>query len=504
MKIVIVGAGFTGTQLAYHLVQEKHDVSLIESNEETARHASNRLDCLVLHDKGNSLEALGEAGIGKADALICVTESDEVNMITCGLAASFNQEENNNRKAKKLFKVARVRNTDYEMLNIKNDAATKEKSGLSGQKILGIDCFIHPDAEAARAVLTSLTHGASGNILTFPGTPYELASVNIQEGSAFDGLSLIDFHSFIREEGLITLVERGQSCFLPTGSTKLCPKDLIYIITRREDMAQVFRLAGITETPLRRIGIVGGGRVGSFIAEGLLNHQKKTSDKSKKNVTSFLKSFIPKSGRQVIIVEQNYSVCKELAARFPEALILNEDITNENFIAEEKIGDLDLIITSTDNQELNIVTAVYLKSHGVRRAIALVSGPGYKTIALQLGVDVAIPVKSVVVDSILSHLAGRSIRGIHSLGDGSVGIIEIEIAKDSYAVEKSIKDFKLSLGGLIMLVNREETSFIPQGDYVFKAGDIIIIIAKNGSEAELEKFFGKTKSTVYKNNREET
>jgi trk system potassium uptake protein TrkA len=493
MKIVIAGAGFTGTQLAHHLVQEKHDVSLIESNEETARHASNRLDCLVLHNMGNSLEALEEAGIGKADALVCVTESDEVNMIICGLAASFNREENNKKKAKKLFKVARVRNTDYKMLNRKNDADENEKSGLSDQKILGIDCFIHPDIEAARAVLTSLTHGASGNILTFPGTPYELASVNIQEGSVFDGLSLMDFHSFIREEGLITLVERGQSCFLPTGSTKLCPKDLIYIITRKEDMAQVFRLAGITETPLRRIGIVGGGRVGSFIAEGLLNPQEKTGGKSKKDGNPFLKFFIPKSSRQVIIIEQNYLVCKEIAGRFPEALILNEDITNENFIAEEKINDLDLIITCTDNQELNIVAAVYLKSRGVRRTIALVSGPGYKTIALQLGVDVAIPVKSVVVDSILSHLAGRSIRGIHSLGDGSVGIVEAEIEEDSHAVEKSIKDFKLSQGGLIMLVNREETSFIPQGDYVFKAGDKIIIIAKNGSEAELEKFFGKTK-----------
>lgn len=69
-------------------------------------------------------------------------------------------------------------------------------------------------------------------------------------------------------------------------------------------------------------------------------------------------------------------MCKEIAGRFPEALILNKDITYENFIAKEKINDLDLIITSTDNQELNIIAAVYLKSRGVRRDIALVSGPG--------------------------------------------------------------------------------------------------------------------------------
>src|SRR5215471_18686986 len=88
MRIIIVGAGRTGTQLARYLIREKHDVALIESNEERARHASNRLDCLVLHDEGNNYASLEEAGIAKAQALVCVTDSDEVNMIICGIAAS--------------------------------------------------------------------------------------------------------------------------------------------------------------------------------------------------------------------------------------------------------------------------------------------------------------------------------------------------------------------------------------------------------------------------------
>ena len=90
MRIVIVGAGMVGTQLARHLINERHDVSLIERNEERARHASNRLDCLVIHDEGNNLLSLEEAGIAKADASICVTDSDEGNMTTCGLPASRN------------------------------------------------------------------------------------------------------------------------------------------------------------------------------------------------------------------------------------------------------------------------------------------------------------------------------------------------------------------------------------------------------------------------------
>ncbi|MDR0447080.1 MAG: Trk system potassium transport protein TrkA [Treponema sp.] len=470
MRIVIVGAGLTGTQLAKHLVQEKHDVSLIEADEETARHASNRLDCLVLHDDGDSIKSLEEAGIAKADALVCLTSSDEKNMIICGLAAS---------RYPHLIKIARVRNDEYTLLG-------------QNAKILGIDFFVHPDVEAAREVLNALPHGASGNILRFPGTPYELGSVNIEEGSTLDGLILSNFHSVAQKEGLIPLVEREQESFLPSGSTILKAGDRVHIIAREEDMNQVFRLAGRTGTPLRRIGIVGGGRLGSLVAEGLLTDKSDHAHKTEKSLSHLFRSLIPKSSRRVIIIEQNYGVCKELSARFPDALVLNDDISDENFIAEERIGELDLIITATANQDLNIITAIYLKTQGVRRAIALVSSSGHEAIAHKLGVDVAIPVKSVVVDSVLSHLMGKGIQAIHSLGDG-IGIIEAEISPDSPIAEKAITEFKLSGGGLVLLVNRKERSFIPRGDYVFKPEDKVIIIAKNSDDVELEKFLGSSK-----------
>jgi trk system potassium uptake protein TrkA len=95
----------------------------------------------------------------------------------------------------------------------------------------------------------------------------------------------------------------------------------------------------------------------------------------------------------------------------------------------------------------------------------------------------------VVVDSILSRLSGSTLRGVHRIGDGGIGIYEIEVTPEAAAVEKPITGFHINSGGLVMLANRGGDSFIPRGDYVFKPGDHVIIIAKQGSEKEIEKFF---------------
>jgi trk system potassium uptake protein TrkA len=473
-----------GTQLARHLIHEKHDVSLIEPNEERARHASNRLDCLVIHDGGNSLSSLMEAGLAKADALICVTDSDEVNMITCGLAAS---------RYPALLKIARVRNDDYLTLNDGKNRLLEKRA------ILGIDYILHPDVEAARSVLNAVEHGAMGDILVFADTPYELGSVDINAGSEFDGLAMKDYRNLVREDSLVTLVERRNETLLPRGSTVLAAGDRVHILAKEKDLDHIFKLAGRSERVLRKIGIVGGSRVGALIAEELLGKNKKPPAAREQNVSgklfSFFKSIRPRSGRRVIIIERDYNLCRDLAARYPEALVLNEDISDESFLVEERIDDLDLIITATEDQELNMIAAIYLKSRGVHRAIAMVTSAGYVAIARKLGVDVVIPMTTAVVDSILSHLMGEGITAVHRIGNGEINVFEIELGPDTPAAEKGIAELNTSGGALVMLVSRGDgpsvrRSFIPRGDYIFKSGDRIILIAKNGSETELERFFG--------------
>ena len=88
---MIIGAGFTGVQLAKRLINEGNIVKIIESNEDIVEHVSNRLDCEVINADGNNLQVLEELEIGKMDALVTLTDSDEINMITCPLWTPFIQ-----------------------------------------------------------------------------------------------------------------------------------------------------------------------------------------------------------------------------------------------------------------------------------------------------------------------------------------------------------------------------------------------------------------------------
>ena len=480
MRIVIIGAGHTGFQLAKYLIQEKHDVSIIEANEERARHVSNRIDCMVINDIGNNINTLNDAGLSKADALVCITGSDEINMIICGIAASHFKEE-----TKKLIKIARVRNDDYLLTN-----------HFSGRQVLGIDYFIHPGMEVARSIIRAIEHGVMGDIFSFSDTPYELGSIDIAKGSSLDGLALTEYRKLVKHESLVTLVERGEVVMLPSGSTVLKSGDRVHVLADGKNLPEIYNLAGDIQKPIRKIGIAGGGELGSMIAEGLLekdsviNQDEKSKKQSKKKdfILPLLKSIIPQS-RRVIIIEKDSLVCKNLAARFPSALVLNEDISDESFVNDEELDNLDCLISTTTNEELNIITAVYMKSRGIGRTIALVTGSGHAAIARHLGVDVVIPMQSVVVDSILSHLMGSNVKEVHSLGNGNVELLEVVIGKNAQVIDKPISAFKPSAGGLLLLVNREGESFIPKGDYIFKEGDRIVLIAVAGSYAEIEKYW---------------
>lgn len=476
MKIIIIGAGFTGFQVAKRLVAEKHEVVLIDNNEEIVRHASNRLDCYVLQENGNNLETLESAGIAKADALIALTDSDEINMITCSLVDSIYPN---------IKKIARVRNYDY-YANVSN----KQSVSVQNRSMYGIDYMIHPDVEAAKSILSSFKHGAVADVVEFADSEYEMTDIEIEKDSKLDGTKILDIKTETSYNYLIPFVTRNEETFLAKGDTEIHAGDRISLLIQEEDLKEFFKLTGSNTEKIKKIALIGAGRIGTNIAEGILKTTNTDNFFSKDFFKKILKNH-RKPKVELVIIDKDYNLAKEASARFPEATVYNGDITDESFIEGENLSNFDLVIAATRNHELNMITSAYFKTLGCPRTICLVTSSSFASIARNIGIDVAIPIKDTVVDSIMSHLRGNGVTSVHTLSEGGFEIVEYEIPKGSKIAGKMLKNLKLDIMFLILLVKKQEKYTIAKGDTLLEEGDkIVFAVDSKENQKILEKFGG--------------
>ena len=476
MKIIIIGAGLTGTELAKKLISEKNDVVIIDNDEETVRHVSNKLDCMVIHADGNSLETLEEAGIAKADALIMLTNSDEVNMITCSLVEALYPE---------VMKIARVRNYEY---HVKAKKTAKHKA-LEAEKevrpLYGIDYMVYPDKEAALAILRAIEHGAVTDVLSFENSEYEIMRVEVEKGSRLDGQKVQDLRTFIDVPFLLVYLENKTEASLPMGSTIIQAEDYLGILAHKKHMNQFLELCGSQVIELNKIALVGAGHIGTLIADSMITPQKASK------IPKFISS-LQKSKQKFIIIDKDSQRIKAAAERYPSTDVFKADITDEDFIQEEKLATYDLMICATHNHEKNMVISAYLKSLGVGKTICLVPSSSFAEIARHIGVDVAIPIKDTVVDAIIGHLRGKSITGVHTVSDGDLEIIEYVMPEDSHLNGKALKDIAEPGSFLVLLQKGKEQSeyIIPAGNTILNGGDNLVLISNMEETDKVIDYFG--------------
>ncbi|MBQ9494327.1 MAG: Trk system potassium transporter TrkA [Treponema sp.] len=477
MKIVIVGAGFTGIHLAKLLINEKNDVALIDNNETTVRHVSNQLDCTVMLADGNDLNTLEEVGIAKANALVCVTESDEINMITCSLVDTVYPD---------VIKIARVRNYAYYV----NTAATKKRHAdfFSGKNrpLYGIDYMINPDVEAASAIVQAVENGAVSDVQTFAGSDYELTRMTIAEGSKLANQKLQTVRSLTDKHFLIAYVEEEGKTSLPSGDTILNPGDSIGVLVLKNDVNEMLALCGSAQKSLNSIALIGAGRIGTIIAEKLMQ------PKEKKSLRALFSRQLVKRPQTFVIIDNDEALTKKAAEKFPSANVFCADATDESFLQEEGIDKFDLAICATHNHEMNMVLAAFLESLGVGQSVSLVTSSAFSSIARKLGVDVSVPLRDAVVDSIVSHLRGKSVKEVHTITTGDLEIIECALPADSKAINKTLKDVSNPGVFLVLLLKKHDSSAyeIPVGDTVLNAGDHVVLITLAEENGKIVSFFG--------------
>lgn len=465
MKVVILGAGTVGYQLAKYLIDINSDVVLIEKDPEKARHASETLDCLVINEEGNNLDTLAKAGTASADFFISVTDSDEVNMISCSIVSSeFNVP----------WKIARVRNISYA------DTRVLKKSAF------GIDFFVNPEIETVRSIMQSIDDGAVSDLVTFQKSNLQMRSIVATGDYHMVDHSIEEIKREMSVNFLIAVIFRENTYIIPNGDTIIHENDKLYLVATEEDFETLFTQLGKENTSLRKIVLIGGNNVSLLLAERLL---EKPQDKALTLFWKLLKNFSPPKARNINILDNNIDNCRIISERFPDAMVFNTDISDDSFNEDEQLADADLVIAATGNQELNIVNAVYAKNVGARRTIALVNKSKYVHIASSLGIDVAFSPTDSMVTSVLQYMRRDTMHAVYSISGGEVEVLEMLVEETSKVAGHRIRDLKLPKSTLVLSVTRGEQNIIPGGNLVLEQGDYVIIIVYKKSAPQIEKLF---------------
>ena len=479
MKVVIVGAGFTGVQLAKALVAEGKEVALVERDAEKVRHARNTLDCTVVEADGNNLKVLeDDAGIASASALVVLTEDDEINMVTCSLADAVYPE---------LLSIARVRNDAYYAgAKAARQASAATVSSHGALRPFGIDTMLHPDVEAAEAICRALLHGAVGNVIDL-GCDFGIASVPVDDSSPLAGLRMRDLSSVEGWRWLIAYVETSGEATLPSGDTILTSGCRIGVVASADDMPDLLKFVpAASKAPPKRVAVFGAGRVGVLVVERQLEAATRAS---------FFASLFGAAAAQteIVLVDADERRCREATERFKGVRVLCGDMNDADFLRDEGLDGFDLLVAASESYERHLVAAAYLKSRGVGKVVALTESADFDDVARKLGIDVAVSMRDTVVDAVMSHLRGPGVKSVHTVCNGRFEVVSCEASEDGKVVGKPLRDVALRGECLVLLMRRAGTSVVevPRGDAVIKAGDSIVFMTRAGNVRFAKLFCGK-------------
>lgn len=310
MYIVVVGLGKVGQLLTQYLSKEGHDVVVVDHNRQKVEDIVNQYDVLGICGNGANNDILIEAGVEKADAVISVTTSDELNILS-GLIC---------KRLGARYTIARVRNPDY----------SRQKDFLRND--LGFSMIINPEAEAANEIRRMITFSSAMKVDTFAKGKVELIELKIFEGIQLVHLKLSDLSSVTRSSVLICAVKRGQEVIIPNGDFVIEQNDHLYVTGSHKDLARFCLDVGFLSKKIKNVVIIGGSKIAFYLIRQL----------------SVL-------GIKTKIIEHNHQRCVELSQKIPYTTIIEADGSNHDILLEEGIQKSDALVSLTGLDEENII-----------------------------------------------------------------------------------------------------------------------------------------------------
>lgn len=447
MRVIVVGAGEVGFDVARMLAHEQNDVVVVDNDPDAVRYVAERLDVIALTGNGTSADILEEAGARRADMLIAVTAVDEVNIIACMLADRLGIETT----------VARVR----------SDELTRTRSILKTSDF-GIDLVIHPEESAAAEVVRLVRRASATDMLNFADGRLQLMGIRLDADSPVVGKTLQEVageHTNVKFR--VMGISRGVRTILPGGNETLQKADQIFVLARPKYMGYIAQMSGKPDKRAHHIMVLGGTEVGAKVALQLGREKNK----------------------RVKLIEPQRIRAESLAEELPEVLVIHSDSTDVDTLVQEGLGEMDAFVAVTNDEESNLVTCLLAKHLGVQKTVAMLSKGAYIPISQSIGLDAAVSKKLAVSREILRYLRGKHVLSVATVHGLDAEIIEIQAKKGSHVTRRPLKDLRVPRGVLIGAVIHGDDIDVATGDTQIVAGDRAIVFAAPAQVEEIERQF---------------
>lgn len=434
MKIIVVGGGKVGTALCRSLVEEKHDVVLIEEKESVLKNITKRQDVMGIVGNGANFKILEQADVSNCDIFIALTAEDEVNMISAVLAKKMGAKET----------VVRVRNPEY------SNAYFKDKN------FLGFSLVVNPELLTARYIANSVDFPNALSVEHFVNGRVMLMEFMIADGSKLCQMTLSQFRKKFGNI-VICAIERQGKLIIPDGDAVLKTGDKIFVTGNRVEMILFHNF--VKTKIIKNLMIIGAGRIAYY----LLNILKHTRINLK-------------------VIENNQERAELFSQEFPDVHVVQGDGTAKNVLLEESVENFDAVATLTGVDEENIITSMFLETLGVQKNITKVNRTSLLEIIDTSQFSSIVTPKSIAVDTMMHFIRGRvnaqdsNLDAMHHIANGRIESLQFEIRESNKMAGKSLSLLKFRDNILIVAIIRKGKTIYPTGEDVLQVGDKIVVV----------------------------
>lgn len=450
MKIIILGAGQVGGNLAAELASEANDITVVDTDTVRLRALSDRLDIRTVQGRGSFPTILRQAGADDADMLIAVTSSDETNMIACQVAYTL---------FRTPTKIARIRESAY-----------LTRDGLFHNDAIPIDVLISPEQAVTTYIKRLIEHPGALQVLDFAEGKVQLVAVRAYYGGPLVGQEL----RYLRQhmpgvETRVAAIFRRDRPITPKGDTVIEADDEVFFIAASQDIRAVMSELRRVEKSHKTIMIAGGGNIGERLAEAI------------------------ESRYRVKIIEVNRARADYLSQQLDQSIVLYGSASDRDLLMEENIEEVDIFCAVTNDDEANIMSSMLAKRLGARKVMALINNPAYVDLVQGGQIDIAISPSQATIGTLLAHVRRGDIVHVYSLRRGAAEAIEVVAHGDSRSskvVGKTISDIKLPPGTTIGAVVRDQEVLIAHDDTRIESEDhVILFVIDKKHVRDVERLF---------------